>query len=479
MRTPRIPPGHAALVCAAAMAPLATAWPWLLLPLPVPLLLTGRLSADPRPAAAVYTAGAAAGAVWLLWTGQPAGMWITGGALVLLAVPLPWLVGRYLRSMAALERAGWERARILESEADLVAERARLRERSRIAGEMHDAVGHELGLLSLRAGALELAGDLPDHRRAQATGLREAAARAADRLAEALGVLRADGERAPLRPAGEGLDDLVARAAESGMDVALVRTGEGAAPPVPVDRAVHRVVQEALTNSARHAPGAAVRVEVDTAADGVSVRVTGSAPREDLPRVRPVPGGSGLVGLRERVRLAGGSLHAGPDGPGWTVAARLPLHGTPAPAIQAAPPAPPVRADPHRSPSSHRPSPSHRPPHPHRRARRRTAWAMGLLTGVPAVAACAGYGLLLAVTAHQAATSTLYPGVFEQLRPGQARAEVEALLPRAPLVRDAGGGIGRECRLYRSSPDVFDGASDRYRLCFDARELLSAEKVTW
>ncbi|WP_017587975.1 sensor histidine kinase [Nocardiopsis ganjiahuensis] len=381
MRVPRIPPGHAALTCVVVLIPLCLVWPWLLLPVPFLLLLTGRLSADPRPAAAVYATGVTAGAVWLWWTGQPVGLWTTGGALVFFAVPLPWLVGRYLRSTAALERAGWERARILENEAGLVAEQVRMRERSRIAGELHDAVGHELGLLSLRSGALELADDLPGHRRAEAAGLREAAARAADRLAEAVGVLRSDGEPAPLGPLDEGLASLVECSRASGMDVELVRSGEAVTLPVLVDRALHRVVQEALTNSARHAPGAAVRVETDTSADAVSVRVSGAAPREGSPRAHPASGGTGLVGLRERVRLAGGTFHAGPDGPGWAVEARLPLHGGPPPgAVPRVEDAGPLS------------------PEPHRRARRRAAWAIGLVVGVPVAVACAGYVLLLVMT---------------------------------------------------------------------------------
>ncbi len=471
MRTLRaaISPGNTALAGAVLVSLLALSWPPLLLLLPLPALLAGRLSADPRPAVAVYATGVVAGAGWLLWSGQPPGLWITSGALVLFAVPLPWLVGLYLRSAAALEEAGWDRARILESEARLVAERTRMRERSRIAGDLHDAVGHELSLLSLRAGSLEMAGDLSDHRRSQAAELREAAARAADRLAEAIGVLRVDGEAAPLRPADESVADLVRRSKESGMDVSLNQTGDVRGLPVLVDRAVYRVVQEALTNAARHAPGASMRVSVGTAADEVVVRVLGSASRKGFPRAHAASGGTGLVSLRERVRLVGGTFDAGPDGPGWSVSARLPLRGTPHPgAVEAdREGAEPPRLD------------------VHRRARRRTAWAIGLIVGTPVAAALAGYGLVLALTAHQAATATLEPEVFERLRPGQDRTEVEALLPEARLHegllgRDpAEGRQGPECALYRSSSGVFDGEYARYRLCFDSGTLVSAETLTW
>ncbi|MFC7744984.1 sensor histidine kinase [Nocardiopsis composta] len=250
------------------------------------MLLTGRLSESPRAAATVYAVGVGAGVVWLSASGQPLGVWVTGGALVLFAVPLPWLVGLYLRSAAALEEAGWERARSLESEARLVAERARMRERSRIAGDLHDAVGHELSLLSLRAGAMEMASDLSRERRSEAAELREAAGRAADRLAEALRVLRADEEAAPLRPSDDSLTALVERSRSSGMDVTLIQREGTRNLPVMVDRAVYRVVQEALTNAARHAPGSAMEVAVETTADEVSVQVTGGRPGPVLPAPR-------------------------------------------------------------------------------------------------------------------------------------------------------------------------------------------------
>jgi len=464
-----IPPGPAALACSVLVALSALVWPLLFLLLPFPALLTGRLSSDPRPAVAVYATGVVGGAGWLLLSGQPLGLWITGGVLVLFAVPLPWLVGLYLRNAAALEEAGWDRARILESEARLVAERVRMRERSRIAGDLHDAVGHELSLLSLRAGALEMAGDLSEQRRSEAAELREAAARAADRLAEALGVLRVDGETAPLGPADDSLTALVERSRSSGMEVALSQEDDTRGLPVLVDRAVYRVVQESLTNAARHAPGAVVRVTVQAEAGEVLVRVVGSAPGKGFPRAHGGSGGTGLASLRERVRLVGGTFDAGPEGQGWAVSARVPLRGRPHPGSAAT-------RDEHAEPSALG---------THRLARRRTAWAIGLIVGVPLAAALLGYGLALALTAHQAATATLEPEVFEQLRPGQDRAEVEAVLPENRLDAASTGGEengtrpGLECGLYRSSPQIFDGDYDRYRLCFDSGTLVSAEVVTW
>src|SRR3954471_20518274 len=121
---------------------------------------------------------------------------------------------------------------------------ARLRERSRIAEDMRDSVGHELSLIALRAAALEVDDDLPERHRAAATELRQAAATATERLGEIIGVLRDGGSAAPTLPAHE----LVDRAAASGLEVRLVQEGRAELSPM-VDRAVHRVVQEALTNA--------------------------------------------------------------------------------------------------------------------------------------------------------------------------------------------------------------------------------------
>lgn len=392
--------GHTALACAVLVTAAALKWPLLWLFLPLPLLLAGRLSPSPRAAVTVYAAGTLLAAGWLLVSGQPIGLWITGGFLALIAVPLPWLVGLHLRNAAALEKAGWEKARILENESRLVAERARLRERSRIAGDLHDAVGHELSLLTLRAGALEMAADLPEGYRADATRLRESAGRATERLAEAVGVLRADGDPVPLCPAEDGIDAMVERARSSGMEVSLARWGpvEDLDLPVMVDRAVHRVVQESLTNAARHAPGAGTEIVVGADAGEVVVEAV-SAGAEGLgPPPRSPHGGTGLVSLRERVRLAGGTLWAGPHEGGWKVSAHLPVHGAVPGTTRAGSGADLDDGSPESSELA-----------AHRRARRRTAWAIGLLVGIPVALALAGYVLLLLMNAPPSTGGALVP----------------------------------------------------------------------
>ncbi|WP_311931823.1 histidine kinase [Microbispora sp. H11081] len=253
--------------------------------------------------------------------------WVGATALMALGifVVLPWLAGRFRRQQAELVRAGLERVTRLEREQELIAERARLRERARIAADMHDSLGHELALIALRAGALELAADMIGRNREAAARLRESAVTATDRLRRTVGVLRApatdDAGRVPTEPPDETVEALVDRARGAGMAVDLRYDGaRGSLPPL-VDRAVHRVVQESLTNAARHAPGADVLVHIERSAEAVVVTVRNPVAGAVA---GPAGGGSGLAGLRERARLLGGTLRAGPQDDGFAVTARFP-----------------------------------------------------------------------------------------------------------------------------------------------------------
>lgn len=149
-------------------------------------------------------------------------------AALLFVVVLPWLGGRNRRQGRALAEAGWARAQQLEREQRIVADRARLRERARIAQDMHDSLGHELSLIALRAGALQVARDLPPRHRAATAELRSAAAEATDRLHAIIGVLREPGEPLPLTPAPtDSVASLVRRAA---LGHARTDGGRGAGP---------------------------------------------------------------------------------------------------------------------------------------------------------------------------------------------------------------------------------------------------------
>lgn len=233
---------------------------------------------------------------------------MAGNMIIFMA--LPWLSGRYLRQVARHHSTE--------------IEQAQLTERARIAQEMHDSLGHELSLIALRAGALEVAPGLSATHQKAAGDIRAAAAGATERLGEIVGVLRPAAEEAPLTPAVTGIVGLVERARESGMDVRLVGSLEEGAAPVR-DAAAHRIVQEALTNAARHAPGSSVTVSVEEPETG-GVRLSVRNGRATLPPRAGATTGLGLAGLEEGARAAGGTLHHGPvPGGGFEVVADLPV----------------------------------------------------------------------------------------------------------------------------------------------------------
>ncbi|MFG3338340.1 sensor histidine kinase [Glycomyces sp. NPDC048151] len=232
-------------------------------------------------------------------------------------VVLPWLIGRFRRQQADLIAAGADRVKRLERERELIAGRARAQERARIATDMHDSLGHELALIALRAGALELSPDLSEENRQAAAALRHNAVDATDRLRETIGILR--DEPAPAEPLDESVEVLVGRAAEAGMRVTL-ETDETPLPPLAA-KTVHRVVQESLTNAARYAPGAEVAVVVGVADAVATVSVRNSGRHVEVQSGK----GSGLVGLEERVRLLGGAFRAGPVEGGFEVRAEVPF----------------------------------------------------------------------------------------------------------------------------------------------------------
>ncbi|WP_155128432.1 sensor histidine kinase [[Actinomadura] parvosata] len=266
--------------------------------------LTGRRMARVWPALLAFCLIAVVGVAVVLARGGDLALWVSMITAVLGTYVVPHLFG-VLRRKLLQQRA----------QARTSAEaQARLRERARIAREMHDSLGHDLALIAVRAAGLELAPGLAPAQVKAAGELRLAAADATERLRQIIGLLREDSDAAPLAPVGEDVPELVRRAADSGMSITL-DLGPG-----PVPGLARAVVQEGLTNAAKHAPGAAVEVSVSPH----RVRV-----RNGPPRSRPTArsGGLGLTGLRERVRLAGGTLSAGPVGDGFELTVSLPREG--------------------------------------------------------------------------------------------------------------------------------------------------------
>ncbi|MGR7024749.1 sensor histidine kinase [Geodermatophilus sp. URMC 62] len=249
-------------------------------------------------------------AVSQFWTGPSLGEVVGGLAGVAFVVLLPGAVGAWVRARADLMTALTERAERAEAERELLAREAIAAERARIAREMHDAVGHRVSLMVLQAGAIEMAATDRERVEQLACSVQLAGRQALDELRQAVGVLRAgEDDDAPLTPQ-PGLDDLerlVQECRAAGMTVALDLPPADAAPVEPaVSRAAYRIVQEALTNAGKHAPGAPVHVAVVREPARLAVRVVNGTPLE---AARPGSGGGfGLVGLSERVRTLDGRL---------------------------------------------------------------------------------------------------------------------------------------------------------------------------
>ncbi|MDQ1017318.1 sensor histidine kinase [Streptomyces afghaniensis] len=420
-------------------------------------LLLGLRAGRARPAVLCFAAVGCAGTARIVLVGvDPAPEWLVMTGMLLFGCVFPWLGGRYWRQSRELAVAGWLRAARLEDEARFAEERARLRERARIAQDMHDSLGHELSLIALRAGALQVAPGLAEEHRAAAADLRAAAADATDRLHHIIGVLREDDdEPAPLAPAGETLEQLVARAAESGLPVRWEPAGQGgpaAKPGGVAERLLHRVAREALTNTARYAPGAPVTVAVRGRAAGTSVIITNGPPIQE--RSRSAGGGTGLLGLRAAVTSVGGTFEAGPHEDGFRVSAYVPD------ALEQRSTAKP-------------PGPA-----PFRHARRRVAVGFGTAAGVGVVLVGVAFGWYAYVEKH----SVLEPAAYTKLRLGTPVAEVERVLPerdvndppadRAPTPEPGGA----DCRYYRASGELFVSV-DHFRLCFAAGRLVAKDVV--
>lgn len=215
-----------------------------------------------------------------------------------------------------------------ERERRLEAERAVVRERARLAREMHDTVSHHVGIIAVQSGALRAAETADEWKRETAESIRRHSVQALEELRDMVGVLRgSDAEAAAVAGRG-GLEDLRGLAADSLLDVDVSVDLPGGAWPEAVEAAVFRIVQEALNNVRKHAPEARVTVRVAPAedAEALTVEVCNGPPSRRRGTGLPTGGGHGLVGLRERAELLGGRLTARPsaDG-GFLVRAELPL----------------------------------------------------------------------------------------------------------------------------------------------------------
>jgi signal transduction histidine kinase len=237
-----------------------------------------------------------------------------------------WVFGDRARTRQAYLSQLEERAARLEREHQDHARRAAEAERNRIARELHDVVAHNVSVIAVQAGAARTTVQQRPERASEAFRLIERTARTTlAELRTLLGILRRADQEGPGRgpqPSLSQLDALVTRARESGLSIEVRTEGSLEALPAMVDLSAYRIVQEAVTNVIKHAPGARVHLLVRRTDRAIDVIVV-----DDGPGAIPNPtGGQGLIGMRERAALIGGYLTAGPAlGGGFRVHAKLPV----------------------------------------------------------------------------------------------------------------------------------------------------------
>jgi signal transduction histidine kinase len=241
-------------------------------------------------------------------------------------VGMPWVGGRALRSRQLRAEALEDRAAALQRESEQRARAAVAEERLRIARELHDVVGHSLGVIVVQAGA-ERATLAPGQETTQDTlvTIEETGRQALGEMRRLLDLMRRDDEQVALapQPSLTHLGGLVEKVRAAGLPVELRIVGEEVSLPPGIDLSAYRIVQEALTNALKHAGPARARVTVRYAEDALELEIADDGPGPDK---ASGGGGYGLAGMGERVALYGGTLRSGTrPGGGYAVSARLPF----------------------------------------------------------------------------------------------------------------------------------------------------------
>jgi len=242
---------------------------------------------------------------------------------------VPWIGGRMIKLSRQRQALLEHQARLLEDQRDEQARAAVAEERQRIARELHDVVAHAISVVVLQArGGRRLLHSEPEAASDAFDTIESTSTQALGEMRRLLGLLRTEDDHSLVpQPTLERLEDLAEELRASGLPVEIsVRGVPGVLPP-GVDVSAYRIVQEALTNALKHAGPARARVEIAYDEDSVLVEVTDDGAGADAAsNGAQVPGsGHGLVGIRERVAIVGGDLHAGPRPTGgYAISARLP-----------------------------------------------------------------------------------------------------------------------------------------------------------
>lgn len=389
-------------------------------------------------------------------------------AWLVLLVVVPGLIGEYRAQRHALVAAWRDRAERAERERVIVAEQARLRERTRIALDMHDVLGHQLALISLQAASLEVDATLGAGQRETARLLGATARAAMDELRVVVGALHPPDQTAPALPL-RGIDELVERARGAGLQVNVAQEGQEQPLSTITQHALYRVVQESMTNAHKHAPGSPVTVTLRYEPGTLVAEVRNPRLPARAVSARGGAGGQGIIGLRERVRVIGGLLRAGPDGTDYRVVAILPYQAkaigpdqAPAPAAVPAPAGLRARADPKVAAAATTagvPLPRGRP---------RAVWV-----GVACILLLFAASVLVSTR-----TNSMYlsKAVYDSVQVGQPERVVIRRLPHQLLPGSQDPG----CRVFwvlpsDAGPDR--GLNTRYRLCFGGGVLVSKREL--
>ncbi|WP_424212964.1 sensor histidine kinase [Streptomyces sp. BI20] len=290
------------------------AWPWAMAAFPVTLAVLAVVALRTRPSTALW--------MWVVNSGFGVGAWLLSGffqphAGVLAMIP----VSAFLLLLICVQQVRRGAAREVSAEREVTAAergmRTLLEERTTIARELHDVVAHHMSVVAIQAEAApyRVENPPPELEAAFAT-IRENAVAALTELRRVLGVVRTADFEAPdaPQPTLADLDSLIANVHGAGIRVTKTLTGGRRPLPQGVELSAYRIVQEALSNVLRHAPGAEANVEISYVLGGLGLRVVNERPSKE---VRPSPGaGHGLTGMRERVAMLHGEITTGPTAEG-------------------------------------------------------------------------------------------------------------------------------------------------------------------
>lgn len=243
--------------------------------------------------------------------------------------PVAYGAGRTVALLRQRADAEQMRAEVLLREQEIQAREAVVAERERIARELHDAVAHDVAVMVVHAGAATTA--LPEASGQVAVNLAQiqsSGRKAIDELHLLLGMLHGDRDPLAVQPGLADLGGLVDELRAAGLPVSLTVAGEVRQLGEAMEVSAYRVIQEALTNVLKHAPGSRTEVHVNYGASQLTLHVSDQGTGDSARSPGLPSGGHGLPGMHERVRLFGGALTAGSRaGGGWDVVAVLPLRG--------------------------------------------------------------------------------------------------------------------------------------------------------